>query len=211
MSFIETPRFPADISYGSRGGPGYNTTIIEVNSGDEYRNIGWENALCRFDVAYGVRDQDDMEELIKYFHAMVGRLHGFRFKDHSDYKSCKIYESVAATDSFLGYGDGSETEFQIKKEYDEAELDRSYRKITKPISGTVLVRVNYILLTETTDYTIDYATGIISLNTPAPNGLPVQSGFEFDVPVRFDSDQLPIDLENYLNANARVPLVEIKL
>lgn len=211
MSFIETPRFPDDVGYGSRGGPIYNTSIIEIKSGAEHRNINWESALCRYDVAYGVRDQDDLEELIEFFHAMAGRTHGFRFKDHSDYKSCKIYETIAATDCFLGYGDGVETEWQIKKEYDAGNLDRSYRKITKPIEGTVLVRVAYVIKTEGVDYTIDYTTGIISLVSPAPNGLPVQAGFEFDVPCRFDSDQLPVKLENYLNASASVPLMEIRV
>ncbi len=36
MSFHDV-RFPTDISYGSSGGPGFSTAIIEVDSGAEER------------------------------------------------------------------------------------------------------------------------------------------------------------------------------
>ena len=68
MAFLETPRFPDDISYGSQGGPGYNTSIIQIKSGAESRNVNWSIARYEYDVSYGVQTMDNLEELIEYFH-----------------------------------------------------------------------------------------------------------------------------------------------
>ena len=48
-------------------------------------------------------------------------------------------------------------------------------------------------------------------NTLAQTGEQVVAGFEFDVPVRFDTDQLSTRLIAYQTGEANVPLVEIRL
>lgn len=54
MSFEEI-QFPADISYGARGGPEYSTDIVEMFSGKEQRNINWSQARARYTVSHGVK------------------------------------------------------------------------------------------------------------------------------------------------------------
>ena len=73
MAFIETPRFPDNISQGASGGPGYQTEVVVVASGREKRNITWPLPRGRYDVAHGVRTQAQMDILIAFFRSVRGR------------------------------------------------------------------------------------------------------------------------------------------
>lgn len=205
-------RFPTDISFGSTGGPAYSTTIISFKSGYEKRNLDWEYPRSSYDVAYGVRERSQLELLLDFFHVVQGRGYTFRYKDPLDYKSCKIDETVQATDQKIGTGDGSTTEFQIYKSYYKTSIDGSTnysksRKITKPVRATVVVAVDG---TEVSNYTVDYTTGIITFDTAPADGAEITAGYEFDVHARFDTDEITIDMEAYLTASTEVPVVEVK-
>ena len=89
-------RFPDNISRGARGGPERRTQIVELASGDEERNASWANSRRRYDVAYGIRRADDLAAVVAFFEARNGRLHGFRYKDWADYKSCLPSQAIAA-------------------------------------------------------------------------------------------------------------------
>jgi uncharacterized protein (TIGR02217 family) len=211
-TFIETPRFPDDISFGSRGGPSWATTVVETDSGAEKRNQRWSYPRHQYDVAYGVNTLARLENLLGYFHVVAGRAIGFRYKDWLDYKSCLRSATPAATDCYIGAGTGALATFQLYKSYAQGAYAR-YRKILKPISGTLLVSVNGVTQTETTNYAVDYTTGVITFavgSIPA-NGLVVRAGFEFDVPVRFDTDELSVNINDYSSGAATVPLIELKL
>ena len=213
MSFLETPRFPDNISYGSQGGPGYNTSIVVTKSGHESRNVNWTYPRHKYDVAYGVRTIDDLETLNDYFHAVGAMAYGFRYKDFVDFKSCHTGSTPAATDQLLGTGDDSETEFQLVKIYTKGIFSRT-RIITKPVANTVLISINdvAILSTDATyPWSVDTTTGIITFSSTAPpNGQNVKAGYEFDVPVRFDIDELMTNYEAYQQGSASVPLIEIR-
>jgi uncharacterized protein (TIGR02217 family) len=213
MSFLETPRFPDDIAYGSQGGPGYSTSIIVIRSGYESRNVNWTYPKHSYDVAYGVRSIDQLESLIDYFHAVGGMGYGFRYKDFADFKSCHTGSTPAATDQLLGTGNASTPTFQIKKIYEKGAFSRT-RLIKKPVSGTVLVSIDDVAIEdddETYPWSVDTTTGIITFSSnPPPNGDDVKAGFQFDVPVRFDTDQLMVNYEAYEQGTANVPLIEIR-
>lgn len=207
MSFLETPRFPTDISYGSKGGPAFNTTIISIKSGDESRNINWTYPKFEGDVSYGIKNMPDLYSLNEFFHAMRGMGHGFRYKDWSDYKSCSPNNTVADTDQTIGVGDASEDEFQLIKNYTRGAIN-GVRIIKKPVSGTVVVSINDV--TQSSGWSVDTATGIITFTSPPGNGLNVKAGYEFDVPCRFDTDSLSISLDFYSGGGTSVPIVELK-
>src|SRR5512134_2209803 len=116
MAFHEV-RFPDDISRGARGGPERRTQVVELASGDEERNSPWANSRRRYDAAYGIRRADDLAAVIAFFEARRGRLHGFRWKDWADYKSCLPSGQPGAEDQSLGQGDGEKTAFQLVKLY----------------------------------------------------------------------------------------------
>lgn len=221
MAFLDTPRFPDDISYGSKGGPMYKTSLLTMVSGREKRNISWSQARHSYDVAYGIKNQTQLDTLLTYFHSMRGRAHSFRFKDFADFHTATPsgYGSAGAPavavtkdDQVFGTGDGAETAFQLIKTYTTGALS-SARDITKPIVGTVLVAVDGILQTEGggNDYTLDYTTGIVTFNSPPANTLSITWGGQFDVPCRFDVDMLETVIDSYQIGNVNVPIIEIRV
>lgn len=212
MSFHEI-RFPTAISFHSSGGPERKTEIVTLGSGFEERNAVWANSRRRYDVGYGVKTLDDLHAVIGFFEARMARLYGFRLKDFSDFKSCAPGASVSPTDQAIGTGDGSEAQFQLVKTYISGSASW-VRTINKPVSGTVRVAVAGVEKTITTHFTVDTATGIITFtagNIPTV-GQAITAGFEFDTPVRFDTDSLVINLANFQAGEIpSIPLAEILL
>ncbi len=207
MAFHEI-RFPDTISRGARGGPERRTQIVELASGDEERNAAWANSRRRYDVSYGVRRADDLAAVVAFFEARNGRLHAFRFKDWSDYKSCLPSAVPGATDQIIGTGDGVTTTFQLTKTY--ASGGQSWaRVISKPVAGTATVSLNEIALGA--GWSVDATTGLVTFALPPGPGFTVRAGFEFDVPVRFDTDELPVTLDlERMGAIPSIPLIEVR-
>lgn len=207
MAFHET-RFPDNISRGARGGPERRTQIVELASGDEERNASWADSRRRYDVAYGIRKADDLAAVIAFFEARGGRLYGFRFKDWSDYKSALPSVAVSRTDQSLGTGTGAATQFQLVKRYTSGAQTWT-RTITKPVAGTLLVALNGVA--QPSGWTVDTATGIITFTVAPGIGIAVTAGFEFDVPVRFDSEAMDVTLDfERLGSITSIPLIEVR-
>jgi len=207
MAFHEV-RFPDNISRGARGGPERRTQIVELASGDEGRNASWANSRRRYDAAYGVRRADDLAAIVAFFEARNGRLYGFRWKDWGDYRSCLPSGTPAATDQAVGTGDGAITAFQLVKAYASGTQTWT-RTITKPVSGTVIVAIGGIV--QTSGWSVDIATGLVTFTAAPANGVAITAGFEFDVPVRFDTDRLDVthDIER-LGSITSIPLIEVR-
>lgn len=201
-------RFPENISRGARGGPERRTQIVELASGDEERNASWANSRRRFDVAYGIRKADDLAAVIAFFEARGGRLYGFRFKDWSDYKSALPSVAISHTDQSLGTGTGAATQFQLVKRYNSGAQTWT-RTITKPVAGTLLVALNGVA--QPSGWTVDTTTGIITFTVAPGIGIAVTAGFEFDVPVRFDSEAMDVTLDfERLGSITSIPLIEVR-
>ncbi len=207
MAFHEV-RFPDNISRGARGGPERRTQIVELASGDEERNASWANSRRRYDAAYGVRRADDLAAVVAFFEARNGRLYGFRWKDWGDYKSCLPSETPSATDQGIGTGDGTTTSYQLVKAYTSG-AQTWIRTITKPMTGTVTVAVDGV--EQASGWSVDTTTGQIIFATAPANSVAITAGFEFDVPVRFDTDMLDVthDIER-LGSITSIPLIEVR-
>jgi uncharacterized protein (TIGR02217 family) len=214
MAFLETPRFPDDISYGSRGGPSYNTSIVVIRSGHESRNVNWTASRHFYDVAYGVKTVTQLNSLNEFFHAVGARAYGFRYKDFMDCKSSGAHTTtLTPTDQIIGTGDDSTLTFQLIKTYTKGVFSRE-RDITKPVAGTTRIAINDVEKEQTDatyPWSVDTTTGIVTFSSnPPPASQPVTAGFEFDVPVRFDTDELSIVYENYEQGTISVPVIEIR-
>ena len=98
MTGFHEVRFPDNIAYGATGGPEFATTVVVTGAGHEQRNVDWAEARGRWDVASGLKNQAQLDELIAFFRARKGKAYGFRFKDWTDYK---------ATGQLIGTGDGA--------------------------------------------------------------------------------------------------------
>ena len=176
------------IGYGAAVGPGHSTSVVPARSGissAQFRRF--EQARRKFTFGQTLTGAESME-LQTFVLARRGSAHSFLLKDPLDYTTATDDVSApAASDVLIGTGDGSETEFQLKKIYTEADGSGTYdRFITKPVSGTVVVAVNGVTQTLGTHYTIDHQLGRVSFLTAPTNTHPVRAGFEFRVQVRFD-------------------------
>jgi len=207
MAFHEI-RFPDSISRGAKGGPERRTRIVELASGDEERNASWANSRRRYDVSYGVRRADDLAAVVAFFEARNGRLHAFRFKDWSDYKSCLPSAAPAATDQIIGTGNGSATTFALTKTYASGAQSWA-RAIIKPVAGTVTVSLNGVA--QGAGWSVNTTTGIVTFAAAPASGAVIRAGFEFDVPVRFDTDELPVTLDiERTGSIPSIPLIEVR-
>jgi uncharacterized protein (TIGR02217 family) len=209
MAFHEI-RFPESVSFGSLGGPERRTEIVTFANGHEERNTPWAQSRRRYDAGLGLRSLDDLETVIAFFEARQGMLHAFRWKDWVDYKSSRASQAVAATDQPLGQADGMATRFQLVKTYASGGSSVT-RQIRKPVAGTVQVAVDGAQLAGS-GWSLDATTGIVEFSTPPAAGAFISAGFEYDVPVRFDTDLILVSMASFAAGEIpKIPVIEVRL
>jgi uncharacterized protein (TIGR02217 family) len=202
-------RFPTAIALGARGGPMRRTDIVALGSGGESRNARWADARRRWDAGWGIKDFSGLSEIVQFFEERRGRLYGFRWRDRLDFSSAVPGVAVAPTDQAIGTGDGATKVFALTKIYG-ASFAPYPRPIKKPVAGTVRVAVAGTELAIGSGFTLDETTGLVTFTSAPAAGVAITAGFEFDVPVRFDTDTLEIDLSGFASgAIPSVPVVEI--
>ena len=204
-------RFPPALSFGSRGGPERRTEIVALANGHEERNTPWADARRRYDAGVGLRSLDDVEALVAFFEARSGQLHGFRWKDWADYRSARLSLPITELDQSLGFGDGVRTVFRLRKAY-ASGAQVYWRPVAKPVAGSVRVALAGDPMVLGLQVELDPARGEIAFATPPAPGAEVTAGFEFDVPVRFDTDRIEVSVASFHAGEVpRVPVVEVRL
>lgn len=194
--------FPRLISYGSLGGPAFNTTVMMLTSGHEKRNINWSEVRASYEVSHAIKSREQMTELLDFFYARFGRAYSFRFFDWLDFKTG--YQS-------LGEGDGVKSQFQIVKVYESGPYTYT-RDITKPIDGT-LEGLKIAGVDRANSFSVDYNTGIITFTGTLPQvGEAVTiDNVDFNVHTRFDIDQMEVTQDFWETMSwPSIPLVEVK-
>ena len=210
MNFHEV-RFPASLSFGSVGGPERRTEVVALANGFEERNTPWSHSRRRYDAGLGMRSLDDVETLIAFFEARMGQMHGFRWKDWSDFKSGRASTETTFDDQTIGKGDGVQAVFPILKTYQSGAFSYA-RPIAKPVAGTVRVGLGRDEMQEGVDFEVDDTTGLITFQHPPEVGEEITAGFEFDVPVRFDTDQIQTSVASFQAGTVpNVPIVEVRV
>lgn len=203
--FLETPTFPGCPSFGMVANPRYNVSIGQTISARERRNANWERALNAYTVTVGPRMEGEIQELLEFWHAVGGPEIGFRFKDWSDFKSCRVHLDPTALDQPTQLIPGSPGGYQLLKVYRAGILART-RQILKPIASTIVLADNGVEQAPGS-YTVEESTGLVQLGfVPAGE---ITWGGEFDVPVRFDSE-FPIDLVTYKIESVSFTLAELR-
>jgi uncharacterized protein (TIGR02217 family) len=210
MGFHEV-RFPANLSFGSVGGPERRTEVVTLTNGFEERNTPWAHSRRRYDAGVSLRSLDDIATLIAFFEARRGQLFGFRWKDWSDFKSCAPSGTPEFRDQQIAVADGQTTVFQLSKSYRSGEFSYG-RPIAKPVEGTVLVGVSNDEQTLGIDWDLDPIAGRVIFAEPPDAGETITAGFEFDVPVRFDTDMIQTSVASFQAGEVpAVPVAEIRL
>ena len=210
MAFHEI-RFPARLSAGSTGGPERRVEVVTMANGFEARNAPWRDSRRRYDAGLGVQSLDDLAEVVAFWEGRRGRLHGFRWRDWLDWKSCAPSGEIGPGDQVIGTGDGETRDFQLSKTYRAGPAPWS-RPIAKPVAGTVRVALDGIEQPEAAAWTVDAETGVVSFTLAPEAGREVTAGFEFDVPVRFDAERLELSLAAVEAGEAlSIPVVEVRI
>ena len=205
-----TYRLPSDVEEGAQGGPEFSTVIQESVSGQEQRVKVWAKCRARYDIAYSVLHSDDpvgnYRAILALFYAHNGRLRGFRFKDWGDFQ---------ASDTIFGVGDGSDTTFQLSKTYDPSQIllgtpgSFTYTREIYLLATTPVIKNNGVTQTPTTHYTIS-STGLVTFVAAPTTGHALTWSGEFDIPVRFDADHLPVVMNvNSIAGINSIPLREL--
>ena len=210
MAFHEV-RFPANLSFGSVGGPERRTDIVTLANGFEERNTPWSQSRRRYDAGLGLRSLDDIERLIGFFEARQGQMYGFRWKDWADYKSSIASKDLAYTDQVIALGDGVSVVYPLVKTYRSGSAEY-VRRITKPVQGTVRIGEQGDEQREGVHYEVDCETGLVTFASPPLQDAEITAGFEFDVPVRFDSDRIATSVASFQAGEVpSVPVVEVRI
>lgn len=209
MVSFHNVRLPVDVEQGAKGGPGFKTRVLELDNAEESRNAQWSKQRGNWDISYGIDSKSVLDAVKAFFYARQGRLYGFRFKDWSDYQITS-QQQIGTGTSTTG-SDGQQT-FQVFKAYTDGTYTYN-RTITRLVTGTVKVWSNGVLKTETTHYTVNYDTGVISFVNPnrPTTGQVVAVECEFDVAVRFDTDNIEITSHTYDAIEiGSMPIIELK-
>jgi len=213
MTAFHEVLFPLDVALKSAGGPERRTDIVSFGSGREERNARWAHSRRRFDAGYGVKTLAELQRVVAFFEERRGRLYGFRWRDRLDATSAATGVVISPLDQGIGTGDGTTATFQLVKTYGSGFAPYQ-RAIVKPVAGSVRIAVDHVEAVGGTAFTVDATTGIVTFlagHIPAA-GQAITAGFQFDVPVRFDTDYLEVDLSAFAaGAIPKIPLVEIKV
>ncbi len=193
-------RLPPEIESGATGGPEFATIIQEAVSGREQRIKQWAKCRAKYDIGYSILDSTNptgsYRAVVALFYGHNGQFSPFRFKDWNDYQ---------ATDANFGTGNGVATTFQLSKTYDPQKIllgttgSLTYTREIYLLSNTPVIKVNGSTMTVVTDYTIS-ATGLVTFVVAPTNGHALTWTGEFDIPVRFNTDYLPITMNEVLLA-----------
>ena len=203
-------RFPTSISFGSSGGIERRTEIVTLVNGFEERNSPWAHSRRRYDAGLGVRSLDDLADVLSFFEARRARLFGFRWKDWIDYKSCLPTETPSAFDQVLASGEDPAV-YQLVRTYSDSEGSYA-RAITKPVDGSVVAAIDGIELTAGADFVVNAETGAVTFTTAPAVSANVTAGFEFDVPVRFDTDTIDVNLSAFEAGEIpSIPIIEVRV
>lgn len=194
MSYLDL-RFPTHVEQNAQGGPSWITEIAAEINGAETRRQVASRARHRFTVSL-INTRADMWTVKKLFMMARGRLHSFGFRDWGDYQ---------AVNEVLGTSTGGADVVQLSKSYDLDGGGFGYtRKITRPF-GTIEIKVAGAV---NGDWSLG-EKGVITFTGSQPAG-EVTASFEFDVPVRFLSDDSPItQLGPDLEQSAPIQLIEV--
>jgi uncharacterized protein (TIGR02217 family) len=186
--------FPDAIARGATGGPGFSTNVVTLGSGAERRNIQWADARGEGNISTGIRTRAEMQAVIAHFYVVKGRGYSFRFKDWNDYQAADVPMLEV-----------SDTVWQLVKRYNVGGYEH-VRAITKPVVGTVTCKLGGSPVVPSD---IDTLTGLVTFAS-APGSAPTAS-FAFDVPVRFDTDKLPVQANSWdQQIVPQINLIEVK-
>jgi uncharacterized protein (TIGR02217 family) len=201
--------FPMCPTFGFIAEPNYLVKITSREGGYERRQRVWSRPLSKYTgVPSGDQPQEDIEDILDFWHAMGGLSTAFRFKDWIDYKSCHLSFTPAATDQPLVLSGDSPVSYRLVKQYStKSGRTIQQREITRPCGSTIMIANQFGAVQSA--WTLDESTGLVTIGGGFV-GTPTAWGGEFDVWVRFDAQFNPA-ISNLNVMNVVVQLAELRV
>ena len=205
----EAPVFPVAVSQGSGTGPGFKTDVLRIESGHELRETPNLNNRNNFTVSLINKGQLELENLINLAHISRGRARVFRYKDWLEFSTTTPDGTIGISDQIIGTGDGVVTAFQLTKTFlqdtDKSNVDH-VRTITRPVPGTVRVSIDDV---ETFAFYVDHGSGKLFFTTAPLAGEVIKWGGEYDIPCRFNNDDIRLNMQAFENGQSSFDLIEV--
>ena len=86
------------------------------------------------------------------------------------------------------------------------------RPIVKPVLGTVKLGLDQDDMREGVDFEVDLNSGRVTFAIPPAEQVEITAGYEFDVPVRFDTDKIQTSVASFQAGDVpNVPVVEVRV
>jgi len=169
MSF-DNVRLPLDIERGVKVAPQFAVSKVRLANGFS-RSLLRQNFPAReWNISYGLQNltgaavDEGLLAIYNFYMARGGILNSFRLRDWIDYQLVQ---------EIIGTGDAKEYQYQIIKTYTDFGSFARSQEITKPSNDagdtTTAARVNAVAQTETTDFDIDYTSGIMTFLAAGAN------------------------------------------
>lgn len=191
MTFIET-RLLDELAYGFSGGPQWRTMVTPLRNRFERRNIQGSRPQHRFSGSFDRREAGVVATLLATHNATYGAAVGFRFKNWLDF---------TATAQLLPAGTGAARTVQLTKAYTFGASSVAV-PIRKPVAATVTLTADGSPLA----HSLDAATGMVTY-TASPGAVVRWSG-EFDLPVRFATDDFSATMDTFGATTVDIELIE---
>jgi uncharacterized protein (TIGR02217 family) len=187
LPFAEVRLYHKDIIEGTAGGVAFLTDITINNGGFEQRNANWEYPLGSWEIGQRGYNKDTIEYLQSFHRQRRGRYQGFRFRDMADFAASAT--PLPSEDGFFTQGfivsTANPLVGQLIKRYSDGTFVAD-RIISKPVAGSIAGIPSGCQL--------NLNTGEVSSSFAINE--PIAVAFEFDVPVRFDTERLHVTLES---------------
>jgi len=205
----EAPVLPVAHSQGSGSGPGFKTDVLQISSGHELRETPNERNRNSFTVNLTNKTQLELESFIKLVHICRGRGRIYRFKDWLEFTTTTPDGTITISDQTIGTGDGTQTAFQLTKTFfkdtGKSNID-NIRTISRPVPGTVRLSIDDV---ETFAFRIDHGIGKIFFDTAPLQGEVIKWGGEYDIPCRFNNDDIRLNMKAFENGDSNFDLIEV--
>ena len=171
--FIEE-RLLDSVSYGTVYGERFRTSIQTMRNKSESRNMEWSESEGEYTLVFDALLEKDRAKVMEVFRTCRGRGIGFRLKNWVDYK---------VKDEVIGVTTESPQTLQLKLTSTLGGYSTT-KTIRKPVVDTVTIKVDGV----PSGASIDYTKGLVSVT--APIGSTISWDGEYDIPVRFASDDI---------------------
>ena len=138
MAFHEV-RFPANLSFGSVGGPERRTEVVALTNGFEERNTPWAEARRRYDAGVSLRSSRRYRGSDRLFRGASGAAACLSLEGLGGLQELQVVcDHRVRGSADRVEGDGVGTTFQLVKTYASGP-HAQVRRIVKPVAGTVRV------------------------------------------------------------------------